>query len=223
MSRELNYAGYWRRAVAFLLDAFLLLFPILPIQMLAVVARTINEHKLADLLSFFGVVIVWLYFAISESSKLQATFGKWAVGLKVVDWQGERVDFKRATFRHFLKYVSVLPLLIGFFMAGWTKKKQGLHDIVSFCLVLREDQSKIGDAFRAVKADVLKRTLDESGKINAFGYGGMLLVVLVLCGSIVYLNSGYRSYDACILDKMPNANTTIASHSIRRACKNVTK
>ncbi len=73
-----------------------------------------------------------------ESSPNQATLGKMALSLKVTDMNGERVTFGRATGRHFGKYVSAIILLIGFMMAGWTAKKQALHDMMAGTLVVKE-------------------------------------------------------------------------------------
>jgi uncharacterized RDD family membrane protein YckC len=73
-----------------------------------------------------------------ESSPQQATLGKMALGLKVTDLQGERLSFARATGRYFGKIVSSLILFVGFMMAGWTEKKQALHDIMAGTLVVKK-------------------------------------------------------------------------------------
>ena len=85
-----------------------------------------------------GVTIAWLYYALMECSSTQATLGKMALGLKVTDMDGKRLTFSRATGRFFGKIVSGLILCIGFMMAGWTEKKQALHDILAGTLVVRK-------------------------------------------------------------------------------------
>ena len=80
----------------------------------------------------------WLYFALMESSRFQGTLGKMAVQIKVTDLEGNRLTFGRATGRHFGKIVSGLTLGIGYIMAAFTEKKQGLHDIMAGCLVVRK-------------------------------------------------------------------------------------
>jgi uncharacterized RDD family membrane protein YckC len=82
------------------------------------------------------MVIGWLYFAAMESSSKQATLGKMAVGLYVTDMDGNRISFGRATGRYFGRIISGLILCIGYFMAGFTEKKQTLHDMMAGCLVL---------------------------------------------------------------------------------------
>jgi len=85
----------------------------------------------------FFLIFIWCYYAGLESSPLQATIGKLAVGLYVTDNNGERISFGRATARYFSKIISNLTLLIGYCLAGWTSKKQALHDMISGCLVLK--------------------------------------------------------------------------------------
>ena len=79
----------------------------------------------------------WLYFALMETGKNQATLGKMVVGIKVTDLSGNRVTFGRATGRYFGKILSALTVFVGFMMAGWTTKRQALHDIMADTLVVR--------------------------------------------------------------------------------------
>jgi uncharacterized RDD family membrane protein YckC len=59
--------------------------------------------------------------------------------LRVTDLQGNRVSFGRATARFFARIISSFTLLIGYIMAGFTEKKQALHDIIASCLVIRQE------------------------------------------------------------------------------------
>jgi len=81
-------------------------------------------------------VITWLYFAICESSAWQATPGKLALGIRVTDLHGARISLPRALGRYPAKYLSALLFGIGFLMVGWTRRKQGLHDMLVGTLVL---------------------------------------------------------------------------------------
>jgi uncharacterized RDD family membrane protein YckC len=54
-----------------------------------------------------------------------------------VDENGDRIGFWRATGRYFGKILSALILGIGFMMAGWTHRRQALHDKLAGCLVIR--------------------------------------------------------------------------------------
>jgi uncharacterized RDD family membrane protein YckC len=83
-------------------------------------------------------MLSWIYYASLESSAWQATLGKKILGLKVTDLAGNRISFARASGRFFGKIVSGMILGIGFLMAGFTERKQALHDILAGCLVLRQ-------------------------------------------------------------------------------------
>ena len=84
------------------------------------------------------MVGVWLYYALMECSTWQGTLGKKALGLYVTDMEGNRISFGRATGRHFGKILSGLTLLVGYIMAGFTARKQALHDLLASCLMLRK-------------------------------------------------------------------------------------
>jgi uncharacterized RDD family membrane protein YckC len=81
----------------------------------------------------------WLYFALFESGAMQATPGKRALGLKVVDDDGARIGFGRASGRFFGKIVSGAVFYIGFLMVGFSERKQALHDMMANTLVVFRD------------------------------------------------------------------------------------
>jgi len=87
------------------------------------------------LLIFIGS---WLYHTVMESSRYQATLGKLALGSIVTDLNGQRISFARANGRFFGKWVSSAFLNIGYLMAGFTEKKQALHDILASTLVIQK-------------------------------------------------------------------------------------
>lgn len=132
------YAGFWRRFAAAILD-FLIL--ILPLAVVSIVVALITGPKssataIADLSMPF---VVWLYFAIMESSRAQATVGKRVFGVRVADLEGDAVSFLRASARFFSKIFSILSLGIGFLAVPFTRRKQALHDVVAGCLVVRRE------------------------------------------------------------------------------------
>jgi uncharacterized RDD family membrane protein YckC len=90
------------------------------------------------LYSLVALVIRWLYFALMESSAWQATLGKKILGIQVTGLDGRRIGFGRATGRFFGKFISALILSIGFIMAGFTERKQALHDMIAGTLVVRK-------------------------------------------------------------------------------------
>jgi uncharacterized RDD family membrane protein YckC len=146
--RSVVYAGFWLRAVAYLIDVVLLtmvggmaiLMPLLakgaiPADKPWFLVTEQTRQVIAIQLLFN--MVSWLYFASFESSVWQATPGKRILGLIVVDLAGRRISFARASGRFFGKFISQLLLFFGFVMAGFTPRKQALHDLLASCLVIR--------------------------------------------------------------------------------------
>ncbi len=123
----IQYAGFWLRFVAIFIDSLILVIPMVLVYAV-----------FSDLGWFVNIVLIWLYYASMESSEKQATLGKLAMGIKVTDLQGNQISFGRATGRHFAKMISGLTLFIGHIMAGFTEKKQALHDMIANCLVIKK-------------------------------------------------------------------------------------
>ncbi|HEX4643589.1 MAG TPA: RDD family protein [Candidatus Acidoferrales bacterium] len=161
------YAGFWVRFVAYMIDGLILSIPfgILvigvifmlggfgvllhrtpvdlqgnpPIDPRAAMLMAAPMFVLFYTGMFFFVGLQWLYFAGMESSARQATFGKSAMALRVTNSEGERLSFGHATGRFFAKLVSgLVPLGIGYIMAGFTEKKQALHDFIAGTVVVRD-------------------------------------------------------------------------------------
>ena len=132
------YAGFWRRAGGFIIDDLLV-----TVALLVVMAITTRAMKGGMNLVIFPLycVAAWLYYAWMESSALQATVGKLAVGVKVTDEYGRRIGFGRATGRLFAHAVSGIALGIGYAMAVFTRRRQTLHDLIAGTLVVRRDVS----------------------------------------------------------------------------------
>lgn len=113
------HAGFWRRCAAYLIDSLVLLIPGIILSIIPI---------LGLLLYLAGR---WLYFAMMESSVAQATLGKRAMGLIATDGKGQRLGFGQASGRYFAGALSYITLYIGYALAGWTARKQALHDLVA--------------------------------------------------------------------------------------------
>lgn len=141
---EVVYAGFWRRLVAAILDEIVLLvgrafiFGILGM----IVYATLYLFEVKDnhtlIYAVFGGCIfllnlwlTWIYFAMMESSSLQGTLGKLALGVRVYH-SGDRraLTFEEATVRYFAKILSRITFFIGYILTAFSSKKQGLHDFI---------------------------------------------------------------------------------------------
>lgn len=138
--QDFKYSNFWLRLLAFLIDLTILL---VCNGIIAIIFNLELKDKISDF-GFFaifrhpvGILTGWLYFSIFESSTLMATLGKLTVRIKVMDCQGVRITFLRATGRYFGKYISSFLLCMGFLMIFFMKKKQALHDIFAATIVIK--------------------------------------------------------------------------------------
>lgn len=140
------YAGLWRRAAAYLLDSVVLgfvvaIFILGPLMQRAGISPEnpwvllTGTSRQIVAMNLLATMASWLYWALLESSRWQATLGKKLMGIEVTDLEGRRISFARASGRYFGKIVSALTFFMGFAMAGFTEKRQALHDIMTGCLV----------------------------------------------------------------------------------------
>ena len=158
-SQPTEYAGFWMRFAAYFVDSiiisfleFLIVLPLLAVAGFEVLdLESISEIGNADPevtwsilasaiigLSTSVLLITWFYYALLESGARQATIGKMVLKIKVTNANGGRISFARASLRYFSKILSSLFMMIGYIMAGFTPKKQALHDYVADTYVVRD-------------------------------------------------------------------------------------
>ena len=95
---------------------------------------------------FILFIISWIYFVVLERSAKQASIGKRAMKLAVTDMDGDRVGLLRVNMRFFIKSIFNVLIIVGlpatlgllslgvitcYAMAGFTKNKLALHDIIT--------------------------------------------------------------------------------------------
>ncbi len=144
-ARQVVYVGFWWRVLATLIDGIVtgvagaIIGGVLGFGIgIAMGAGTQMEAVANGVGNLVGIVLGWLYSALMESSAQQATLGKMACGIIVTDTNGNRISFGRATGRHFAKFLSAIILCIGYMMAGWTERKQALHDLLASTYVIKK-------------------------------------------------------------------------------------
>lgn len=155
---QVVYAGFWWRFLAYIIDDLLIgaVSWIFALPILAIFGVSMYSFKEAGMnpddaemlilpiilasssIGMIAMVVQWLYFALMESSKHQGTLGKIVLKIKVTDVDGNRISFARATGRYFGKILSGMIMMIGYIMAGFTEKKQALHDMLASCYVIKE-------------------------------------------------------------------------------------
>lgn len=152
-----EYAGFWLRVVATIIDTIILAIPMGILQALVLGAAGMSlagiepdpnappEEVFRTLGPFFAALgfsalIGFGFGALYEAAfvtKLGATPGKMAIGAKVLRPDGSMLGFGRALGRYFAKILSAIILYIGYIMAGFDSEKRALHDMICDTRVIK--------------------------------------------------------------------------------------
>jgi len=124
-----DYAGFWQRAAAVLVDALIVLVLLAPLVV-------VLGPRTSDLLGFLAVAVAvigfWRYCG--------ATPGKIALGVKIVDaTTGGPPTLGRLVLRFLAYFVSAFPLYLGFLWAAFDRRKQGWHDKIARTVVINSE------------------------------------------------------------------------------------
>jgi uncharacterized RDD family membrane protein YckC len=137
-----RYAGFWIRAVAFILDALILTAVQMPISIVFALIMGVfgaafdNNETMGtfvvlgiQLVNFIVSLLVQGTYYVMFLVKKGATPGKMAMGIRVINADGSRkITYGKAIGRYFAKMLNGFTLNIGYMMAGWDAEKRGLHD-----------------------------------------------------------------------------------------------
>jgi uncharacterized RDD family membrane protein YckC/Tfp pilus assembly major pilin PilA len=122
------YAGFWRRAAAFILDGVILVLPN------AMIGWYLGSE---DWMPFgISILLGCAYYAGFHSSAAQATPGKMAMRVKVTNLAGGRIGLGRGIVRYFATWLSAIILGLGYLLAAVTRKRQALHDMIAGTVVV---------------------------------------------------------------------------------------
>lgn len=146
-------AGFWRRFVAFLVDAAILA---LPIWLGRALIGWIHYRALANIILdaggvtasrldaatslarlVFSLCLPLVYFVLFEASSRAGTPGKRFLGFQVKTTAGGKAGLGRILLRNLFKLLSALPLMAGFVLALVTPRRRTLHDLLSGSLMVK--------------------------------------------------------------------------------------
>lgn len=144
-----EYAGFWRRTFASLLDTLWiglilsLIIMLLNYDKQNILAQLLQEDEIAwqmillyDVLPVLAVLFFWIRYA--------ATPGKILCDCEIVDANtGQSITAKQAIIRYFGYFLSLLLIGAGFIMIAFDKRKQGLHDKLAGTVVVIHDESAV--------------------------------------------------------------------------------
>ena len=133
-----QHAGFWRRSLAFMIDAIILgIFAL--IIAIWFKLRAEQGSGQSALSAGLPLALILIYMPALWASPMQATAGQRICALRVIDAiDGGRVSFMRGLLRVLGMMLSGLILGIGFLMAAFTERKQGLHDMIAGTYVVKD-------------------------------------------------------------------------------------
>ena len=136
---RIEYAGFWARFFASVLDSILQLIVFIPLLFFFVDADQLMDPEvqnsppvffITNVLPAIVIILFWKYRS--------ATPGKMMMGIAIVDAEtGGDPSTGKLILRFFAYIVSALPLFFGFFWVAFDKRKQGWHDKIADTLVVR--------------------------------------------------------------------------------------
>lgn len=132
----IEYAGFWIRLFAYMIDVVILG------MVLWIIARLFQRSPAeAGGFSAIGgilqIVVGFLYMPVLWSS-MQATIGQKICGLRVIRPGGNRISFERGVARMLAMILSGALLCIGYLMVAFTERKRGLHDMLAGTYVVKD-------------------------------------------------------------------------------------
>jgi len=165
-SAPVEYAGFWIRFLASVLDSILMIMVMVPLLLVfygpGVLVAQESPGLMYDLINYglpvVAVIIFWQYRS--------ATPGKMMMGIYIVDAKTlEHPPFGRLVLRYFGYYLSILPLLLGFIWVAFDPRKQGFHDKIAGTVVIKKaaDVSQNGESAGVAEG----KTKEEDSQISS--------------------------------------------------------
>ena len=124
-------AGFWQRVGAAILDGLVLLVPSIILLVI---------FKQGALYQLLSTLVSLAYFTYLEGGPTGQTIGKRALGIRVYDFrQGGSIGYGRGFLRQIGKYLSAIPLGLGYLWMLWDKEKQCWQDKIAGSVVVPAD------------------------------------------------------------------------------------
>ena len=163
---DIEYAGFWIRVLASVLDSIFLLMIIVPLLLVfygpGVLFATQSPGLVYDFINYglplIVIVVFWQYRS--------ATPGKIMMDIYIVDEKTlQHPPFGRLVLRYLGYYVSIIPLFLGLIWVGIDKRKQGFHDKIAKTLVIRKKPKSANElAMEGLHEDRDEKVIGEGGE-----------------------------------------------------------
>lgn len=127
-------AGFWRRFGAAFLDGILIS---IVASILSAILGGGSAGRFSATYQGIQLLLGIAYFVYFEGGATGQTLGKRALGIRVIDFGGGgSIGYGRALGRYFARWLSTLPLLLGYFWMLWDSEKQTWHDKLTTAVVV---------------------------------------------------------------------------------------
>ena len=149
VEQTIKYAGFWIRFVAAFVDGIIVGIVSVPLGFiigfgLAAVMGEDGANFVSGIVTRLVGFILFSGYFIFLTHKYQATLGKKLVGIEVRAIDGvQNASLGAIVMRETIgKFLSGLIIYIGYIMAGFTAKKQALHDMIGSTVVVYKNPDK---------------------------------------------------------------------------------
>jgi uncharacterized RDD family membrane protein YckC len=142
--RQPEYAGFWKRVFATIIDSLIFLLVAIPL-LLAIYgtgyfARAQQSGGYVGVWDFLIQVVIPIVAVVAFWRLRGATPGKMAISAKIVDARtGGAPSTGQLVGRYFAYILSMLPLFLGFVWVAFDRRKQGFHDKLANTTVIYDD------------------------------------------------------------------------------------
>lgn len=142
---SINYSSITSRVMAAFLDLIVIILlntcisSLIIIFIVEILLTHIDFQYVIIINSITIFAIYLIYFVLGESSKRQATIGKWIFKIKVSNFHGSRISLNTALLRTIIKMLLTFGCL-GFPMVYFSSKKQAFHDYLAKTIVINSGE-----------------------------------------------------------------------------------
>ncbi len=135
----MNYAGFWIRVCAYMIDGVIRFIIAFCLQIIIVAAMAAGgAARVAGGFASLTQLFIGIGYETFFNGHFGATPGKMALRLKIVRSDGRPISYALAFGRYFAKIINLFTLFIGYMMVGWDSQKRGLHDMICDTRVIHQ-------------------------------------------------------------------------------------
>ena len=136
------FKGFWIRLVASLIDGIILMCFVLGFSFFFFIIFSSTFDNDAGLLAIglafiLALIFTLFYKPLMEASEYQGTFGKYFLGMKIVNKDGQKIDSGTSLIRtlvflaqFMIPWLNLITVWL-FLLIGYMDYKQGLHDMAA--------------------------------------------------------------------------------------------